>query len=110
MEATRMPEPARELLSAAEAARRLGVKPETLYAYVSPGLLRRRRSPDGRRSWFEPAEVERLAGRSRQPSGQRARLLGIESSITSIEGDRYRYRGVDATELARDRRFEEVAH
>jgi len=105
-----MPEPARGLLSAAEAARRLGVKPETLYAYVSRGLLRRRRSPDGRRSWFEPAEVERLAGRSRQPSGQRARLLGIESSITSIEGDRYRYRGVDATELARDRRFEEVAH
>jgi citrate synthase len=110
MEATRMPEPARELLSAAEAARRLGVKPETLYAYVSRGLLRRRRSPDGRRSWFEPAEVERLAGRSRPPSGQRPRLLGIESSITSIEGDRYRYRGVDATELARDRRFEEVAH
>lgn len=107
-----MPEPAREreLLSAAEAARRLGVKPETLYAYVSRGLLRRRRSSDGRRSWFEPAEVERLAGRSRQPPGQRARLLGIESSITSIEGDRYRYRGVDATELARDRRFEEVAH
>jgi citrate synthase len=110
MEARHMPEPARELLSAAEAARRLGVKPETLYAYVSRGLLRRRRSPDGRRSWFEPAEVERLAGRSRQPSGQRARLLGIESSITSIEGDRYRYRGVDATELARDRHFEEVAH
>jgi citrate synthase len=112
MEARRMPEPAREreLLSAAEAARRLGVKPETLYAYVSRGLLRRRRSSDGRRSWFEPAEVERLAGRSRQPPGQRARLLGIESSITSIEGDRYRYRGVDATELARDRRFEEVAH
>lgn len=98
------------LLSAAEAARRLGVKPETLYAYVSRGMLRRRRSPDGRRSWFEPSEVERLAERSRQPASQRARLLGIESSITSIQGDRYRYRGVDATELAREEGFERVAH
>jgi citrate synthase len=103
-------EPGGELLSAAEASRRLGIKPETLYAYVSRGLLRRRRSPDGRRSWFEPAEVERLAERSRQPSGRSARLLGIESSITSIQGGGYRYRGVDATELARDRAFEEVAH
>ena len=98
------------LLTAAEAARRLGVKPETLYAYVSRGLLRRTRSRDGRRSWFEPAEVERLAGRSRQPATQRARLLGIESSITSIQGERYRYRGVDATGLARAGGFERVAH
>jgi citrate synthase len=105
-----MREPEGGLLSAAEAASRLGVKPETLYAYVSRGLLRRRRSPDDRRSWFEPSEVERLAERSRQPAGQRSRVLGIESSITSIQGDRYRYRGVEATGLAREGGFERVAH
>src|SRR5262245_55687631 len=98
------------LLSSAEASRRLGVKPETLYAYVSRGLLRRQRSPDGRRSWFDPAEVERLAERSRQPAGRGAARLGVTSAITSIEGTRYRYRGVDAIELARQRSFEEVAH
>src|SRR6266540_1312744 len=98
------------LLSTAEASRRLGVKPETLYAYVSRGLLHRQRSPDGRRSWFDPAEVERLAERSRQPPGRAAARLGVTSAITSIQGGRYRYRGVDATELARDRSFEQVAH
>src|SRR6266487_1588279 len=98
------------LLSSAEASRRLGVKPETLYAYVSRGLLRRERSPDGRRSWFDPAEVERLAERSRQPAARGAARLAVSSAITSIQGGRHRYRGVDATELARDRSFEEVAH
>ena len=98
------------LLSSAEASRRLGVKPETLYAYVSRGLLRRQRSPDGRRSWFDPAEVERLAERSRQPAARGAARLAVSSAITSIQGGRHRYRGVDATELARDRSFEEVAH
>jgi citrate synthase len=98
------------LLNSAEAARRLGVKPETLYAYVSRGLLRRQRSPDGRRSWFDPAEVERLAGRSRQPGGGGAMRMVVESAITSIQGGRYRYRGLDAIALAGERRFEEVAH
>jgi citrate synthase len=102
--------PGGEMLSSAEASRRLGVKPETLYAYVSRGLLRRQRSPDGRRSLFDPAEVERLAERSRQPAGQGAARLGVTSAITSIDAARYRYRGVDATRLARHRTFEEVAH
>jgi citrate synthase len=102
--------PAAGLLSSAEASRRLGVKPETLYAYVSRGLLRRQRSADGRRSLFDPAEVERLAGRSRQPAASAAARLGITSAITSIQGRSYRYRGVDATRLARERSFEEVAH
>jgi citrate synthase len=54
-------------LSTAEAAARLGVKPATLYAYVSRGLLGRERSADGRTSTFDPDEVDRLArpGRAR---------------------------------------------
>lgn len=40
-------------LSAEEAAERLGVKPATLYAYVSRGAVSRRRAPDGH-SVFDP--------------------------------------------------------
>ncbi len=43
-----------EFLTATEAAQRLGVKPATLYAYVSRGVLRRDRVADGRGSLFEP--------------------------------------------------------
>ena len=35
-----------DFLTAAEAARRLGVKPATLYAYVSRGVLTRTRATD----------------------------------------------------------------
>src|SRR5437588_9462571 len=47
-------------LEADEAAERLGVKPETLYAYVSRGRLRSFRRAVGRgRLYLEP-EIERL--------------------------------------------------
>jgi citrate synthase len=105
-----MPEKlARPMLSSAEAASRLGVKPETLYAYVSRGLLRRERSADGRRSWFDPAEVERLAGRGRQGGGPAGGRLSIESGITAIHPAGHRYRGRGAVALAGERCFEEVA-
>jgi citrate synthase len=97
------------MLSSAEAASRLGVKLETLYAYVSRGLLRRNRSADGRRSWFDPAEVERLASRGRHGAGAGGGRLEIESGITAITPTGHSYRGVDAVRLAAGRRFEEVA-
>ncbi|GAA4097150.1 citrate/2-methylcitrate synthase [Actinomadura miaoliensis] len=98
-----------EWIDAAAAARRLGVKPATLYAYVSRGVLRRRRDPDGRRSLFDAAEVEELArrGRPRRPPGP-AELV-IESSVTALGADRPYYRGRDALELAGERPFEAVA-
>ena len=40
------------LISAREAARRLGVKPATLYAYVSRGLLRSAPGPDSRQRCY----------------------------------------------------------
>src|SRR4051812_50217811 len=64
------------MLTTAEAARRLGVKPETLYAYVSRGMLTRHPAPGGRRSLFARAEVERLAGRARRGGRARARGAG----------------------------------
>ena len=97
-------------IGAAEAARRLGVKPETLYAYVSRGLLRRERSGAGRRSRYDAAEVERLARRGRRAAQSDPAELVIETAITAIQGGRVLYRGLEATALAADRRFEEVAH
>src|SRR5438105_15418798 len=96
-------------LTAQEAADRLGVKPATLYAYVSRGLLRRERSPDGR-SLFALAEVDRLASRGRRdrPLGLPTELR-IESALTAIEDDAIFYRGEDLFGLALSRTFEEVA-
>jgi citrate synthase len=98
-----------DLLTAAEAARRLGVKPATLYAYVSRGLLGRDKAADGRASLFHADEVERLArrGRPRRPAG--VADITVESAITEITGDSLRFRGLDATRLAVSRTFEEVA-
>jgi citrate synthase len=98
-----------DFLTAAEAARRLGVKPATLYAYVSRGVLTRVRAPDGRTSLFGAEEVERLArrGRPRRPAG--VADITVESAITEITGDSLRFRGLDATRLAVNRTFEEVA-
>ncbi|GGO82350.1 citrate synthase [Nonomuraea cavernae] len=96
-----------EWIDAATAAERLGVKPATLYAYVSRGVLKRRHGEDGRRSLFDAAEIERLARRGR-PRGQPPELV-IESGITALGLDRPYYRGRDALGLARTATFEAVA-
>jgi citrate synthase len=98
-----------EWIGAAEAAGRLGIKPASLYAYVSRGVLERKRDAGGRGSLFDADDISRLAlkGRPRRaPSGAELR---IESSLTEIVGDHLRYRGHDAIGLARRCSFEEVA-
>ncbi|WP_198663312.1 citrate synthase [Jiangella endophytica] len=99
-----------------QVAARLGVKPETVYAYVSRGLLGSRRGPGGRASTFDPDEVERLAHRRRgRPDGESGTARDqdaagpVYSAVTLIEGDRYYYRGVDPIALAARASFEEVA-
>ncbi len=101
-----------EWINAAEAAQRLGVKPATLYAYVSRGMLARRRGDDGRSSLFEAGEVARLALRGQRGEPRRAAGAGdlvIESELTDLADGRIRYRGVEVTKLALWRPFEEVA-
>jgi citrate synthase len=49
-----------EFLTVAEAARRLGVKPATLYAYVSRGVLRSYRQGIRRQRLYRRAEIEAL--------------------------------------------------
>jgi len=98
-----------DLVTAAEAAQRLGVKQATLYAYVSRGVLLRRKTADGRGSLFDAGEVERLARRGRPRRQAGSADIVIESAITEIEGSQVRYRGAEVTELAVRRSFEEVA-
>ncbi|MFF8594901.1 citrate/2-methylcitrate synthase [Streptomyces sp. NPDC015220] len=104
--------PAERRLSTKETAELLGVKPETVYAYVSRGQLGSRREPGGRGSTFDAAEVEALARRNRRESGAAAGAAGeltVRTRLTLIAEDRYYFRGVDATELAARHTYEEVA-
>jgi citrate synthase len=96
-------------ISAGEAAQRLGVKQETLYAYVSRGLLTRRRAADGRSSLFDPAELDRLTDRGRPRRAAGTGDFVIESGLTEVADGRFRYRGMEVTKLALWRPFEEVA-
>lgn len=97
-------------LTTRETAELLGVKPETVYAYVSRGQLSSRRTPGGRGSTFDAAEVAALVRRTgrREPVPAAGELV-FRTGITLIEHDRYYFRGVDATELARHYGYEEVA-
>jgi citrate synthase len=102
----------RNVLTARQVATRLGVKLETVYAYVSRGALGRTLADDGRTSRFDAAEVERLAKHGR-PRSDGARVgtvdVSLATSITELHGDRLLFRGRDATALARESTFEAVA-
>jgi len=97
------------MLESEEAARRLGVKVATLYAYVSRGQLASHPAPSGRRSLFDMDEVERLARRSRQGKAVETRMATVTTGITQLTDEGPIYRGCRATELANEASFEEVA-
>ncbi|RAG83503.1 citrate synthase [Streptacidiphilus pinicola] len=102
------------MLTTQEAAERLGVKPQTLYAYVSRGLITRVRAADGKGSLFAAADVEALAernaaGRGGAPAEPAAAGPAIRTGLTLLEDDRLRYRGLDAAELAQRSTFEATA-
>ncbi|HEX4731629.1 MAG TPA: citrate synthase [Solirubrobacterales bacterium] len=98
-----------ERLGTEEVARRLGVKRETVYAYVSRGLLERHPASGPHDSRSDPEEVERLAARARRPDRSSALEVVVETELTLLDpAGRLSYRGRDAIELARFRSFEEV--
>ena len=74
-----------KLLSPPEVARRLGVKPQTVYAYVSRGLLRPDPASTHRNSLFAPDEVERAAVRARRPSRSGALEVVIETDVNILD-------------------------
>lgn len=94
-------------LSVEEAASRLNVKKETIYAYVSRGRLTKRKAPHERGSVFSADEIDRLSKSGRQESRG---LVEVESSITLVTEAGHYYRGQEATELADSVTFEELAH
>lgn len=96
-------------IGAAEAAERLGIKPATLYSYVSRGVLRRRHIAGGKGSLFDPGEIEALSRRGRPRREPGLGEFVIESGLTEIAGNSLRFRGMDATQLAATRSFEDVA-
>jgi citrate synthase len=102
-----------------EALARLGVKTQTLYAYVSRGRIAARPDPaDPRRSLYAAEDVARLAGGGapaaavRPPEAAGAAARGeaeILSSLSAVVGGRLFYRGLDAVQLAEHATFEDVA-
>lgn len=97
-------------LSTRETAERLGVKPETVYAYVSRGQLTSLREAGSRGSTFDAREVDALARRAgrREPSASGGELA-IRTGITLIDRNHCFFRGVDTSELAAHYSYEEVA-
>lgn len=102
------PADAVELLSVREAAALLGVKPQTLYAYTSRGLLRSVPSAVGRSRRYARDELLRLSRRAAARAGHTAVAAAaldwgepvLDSALTKISSDGPRYRGLSALELA----------
>lgn len=102
------------LLTARQAADRLGIKLDTLYAYVSRGRLRSVNVPGSRERRYRMQDVEALLGMRSSGAVERATDTDaltpvIASSICLIENGRLYYRGEDAVHLAEAATLEEVA-
>jgi citrate synthase len=101
-------------LSASDAAAALGVRPQTLYAYVSRGLVRSEAT--GRRDRrYHAEDIAALRRRRERDPGAAAKAAlsfgapVLESAITLILDGKLYYRGQDATLLARHASIQEVA-
>src|SRR5262249_11332747 len=105
------------LLTADQAAKLLGVSRQTLYAYVSRGLVDSLPGPGPSRARRYPrAALEALRARREAPRAETAAREAIhwgapvlESSLTLIEDGRCFYRGRDVVALAQEAELEEVA-
>lgn len=100
------------------ALQRLGVRSQTLYAYVSRGRVDARQDPtDPRRSLYRAADIgaltdRRARGRKASAVAQSAIAWGepvLASAITTVAGGRLWYRGRDAALLAETQSLEAVA-
>jgi citrate synthase len=104
-------------LSASEAARRLGVRRDTLYAYVSRGLIRSEEQRGTRARLYHAEDVDQLVQRRqgrRDPGRMAAEALHwgaplLESGLTLIRDGRLFYRGIAAEAFLGESSFEQLA-
>ena len=105
------------MLTAAAAAKLLGVKRATLYSYASRGWLRAMPGTRHRERLYPRVDIERLKARASARSGHGAVAAGamsfgepvLDSAITAIRPDGPWYRGRQALELSRTVPFEAAA-
>ncbi|QUD90780.1 citrate synthase family protein [Phenylobacterium montanum] len=107
-----------EWLTSTEAQERLGVRAQTLYAYVSRGRIEARTDEDDpRKSLYRAEDIDRLSrskakSRKAEQVAQDAIAWGepvLPSAITTIHRGRLFYRGRDAALLAEHETLEAVA-
>ena len=105
-------------ISADEAMSRLRIKPQTLYSYVSRGLIEAADDEaDPRRSRYRASDVAELA--TRKARGRNRASIAVEainwgepvlsSELTTISHGRLFYRGKDVETLAKTASLEDVA-
>lgn len=97
---------------------RLGIKAQSLYAYVSRGRIRMQPDPiDSRRSLYNGDDIADIAirkARGRKPAEIAASSMdwgepAIATSLSAVHRGKLFYRGRDAIELARSATLEEAA-
>ncbi|SOE08781.1 citrate synthase [Hoeflea halophila] len=106
-----------DYIDAKQAAQRLGISRQTLYAYVSRGLIKAVPGNDPRESRYLAAAVDQLAQsrrRGRKPKEVARATLDwgmpvLESGLTLIDQGQCWYRGQNTVTLARTSTLEEVA-
>ncbi len=99
----------KDYVSSAQAMEILGVRKQTLYAYVSRGLIRSIKQPGRQERLYWRDDIERMEARSLARSGHGAVAASamnwgepiIPTSITEITPEGPRYRGRLAGDLAR---------
>jgi citrate synthase len=105
-------------LTREEALTRLGVRAQTLYAYVSRRRVEARADPvDPRRSLYRAGDIADLAtrkARGRKVAQVAAQAMAwgepvMESEISTVSQGRLYYRGLDAARLAETETLESVA-
>src|ERR1700723_1392088 len=101
------------LLSARETGELLGIKLDTLSAYVSRGLLTSIETADSRERHYDAEDVERFRTGRGGGRGARARAEAVMPVIGSASGlikyQLFYYRGRDALELAATASLEDEA-
>lgn len=104
------------LIDAQEAIRRLGVKPDTLYAYVSRGLIRATAVHGSKEKRYYEVDIERLKRGRRKgrrtgtpPPSYDSFAPVLDTALCLIEDGRLYYRGVDVAGLADKASLEDVA-